>query len=94
MTIRNEATDQLFRSILNLRTEEECYAYFEDLCTIQEVQYLAQRLEAARLLSEGMSYQKIAEQTEMSTATIGRVSRCLHYGSGGYQTALERLKED
>ena len=92
MTIRSEAMDQLFHSILNLQTVEECYDYFEDLCTIKEVQDMAQRLEAARLLSEGMSYQKIAEQTEMSTATIGRVSRCLHYGSGGYQVALERLK--
>ena len=91
MNIRNEATDRLFRSILNLKTIEECYDYCEDLCTIKEVQDMAQRLEAARLLSQGMSYQKIAEQTEMSTATIGRVSRCLHYGSGGYQTALERL---
>ena len=88
-----ESVDRLFQTILNLQTLEECYAYFEDICTIKEVQDMAQRLDTAILLSQGLSYQKIAEQVEVSSATIGRVSKCLNYGSGGYKTAIERLAE-
>ena len=86
-----ESVDRLFQTILNLQTLEECYAYFEDMCTIKEVQDMAQRLDTAILLSQGLSYQKIAEQVSVSSATIGRVSKCLHYGSGGYQSAIEKL---
>ena len=91
MKFHSESVDRLFRTILNLGSIEECYAYFEDLCTIKEVQDMAQRLDTAILLSEGVSYQKITQQVGISTATIGRVSKCLNYGSGGYRTAIERL---
>ena len=86
-----ESVDRLFRTILNLESIEECYAYFEDLCTIKELQDISQRLDPAILLSKGMSYQKIAEQVSVSSATIGRVSKCLNYGSGGYKNAIEKL---
>ena len=91
MLIRSESLDRLFQTILNLKTTQECYAYFEDLCTIKELQDMAQRLDTAILLAEGRSYQKITEAIDVSTATIGRVSKCLNYGSGGYRTAIERL---
>lgn len=86
-----ESVDRLFQTILNLQTLEECYEYFEDICTIKEILDMSQRLDTAILLSKGLSYQKIAEQVEVSSATIGRVSKCLNYGSGGYQKAIERL---
>lgn len=88
-----ESVDRLFQTILNLQTLEECYAYFDDLCTVKEILDMSQRLDTAILLAKGMSYQKIAEQVEVSSATIGRVSKCLNYGSGGYQTAIERLEQ-
>lgn len=94
MLRQNDSLDRLFQSFLNLESIEECYAYFEDLCTIKELSDMSQRLDAAILLSQGNSYQKIQEQVDISTATIGRVSKCLNYGSGGYQTAIEKLKED
>ena len=90
---RSEAMDRLFQSFLKLETVDECYAYFEDLCTIKELNDMAQRLEVAILLSKGLSYQKITEQVDVSTATIGRVSKCLNYGTGGYKTTLEKLEE-
>lgn len=86
-----ESVDRLFQTILNLQTLDECYAYFEDICTIKEILDMSQRLETAILLSKGLSYQKIAEQVAVSSATIGRVSKCLNYGSGGYQNAINRL---
>lgn len=92
MCFRSESIDRLFQTILDLKSIEECYAYFEDLCTVKELQDMAQRLDTAILLSEGMSYQKIAETVAVSTATIGRVSKCLNYGSGGYRTVIQRLK--
>lgn len=91
MKLRCESTDRLFQTILNLETIEECYAYFEDICTIKEIQDMSQRLDTAILLSKGLSYQKIAENVDVSTATIGRVSKCLNYGSGGYRTAIKKL---
>ena len=91
---RNPSMDRLFRTILNLETVDECYAYFEDLCTIKELSDMSQRLDAAVLLAQGMSYQKIMEQVDISTATIGRVSKCLNHGAGGYRTAIEKLKEE
>ena len=90
---RNESMDRLFQTFLNLQTIDECYAYFEDLCTIKELSDMSQRLDAAVLLAQGLSYQKIMEQVDISTATIGRVSRCLNYGTGGYRTAIEKLEE-
>ena len=89
--LQSESVDRLFQTILNLGSVEECYAYFEDLCTIKEVKDMAQRLDTAILLSQGYSYQKIMEHIEISTATIGRVSRALNYGTGGYRAAIEKL---
>ena len=94
MKFRSEAVDRLFQTFLNLESIEECYAYFEDICTVKEILDMAQRLETAILLSEGYSYQKIMEKVEISTATIGRVSKCLNYGTGGYRMAIEKLKEE
>lgn len=90
---RNKSVDRLFQTMLNLKTIEECYEYFADICTIKEVQDMAQRLDTAILLDEGLSYQKITEKIDVSTATIGRVSKCLNYGSGGYRSAIDKLKE-
>ena len=94
MAIRKESqTDALFRSILALESVEECYQYFEDLCTMKEIRDLSQRLEVAKLLDSGCSYQKAGEATGASSATIGRVKRCLNYGSGVYRFMLDRMKE-
>lgn len=87
-----KSVDRLFQTFLNLQTLEECYAYFEDICTIKEIFDMAQRLDTAILLSQGLSYQKIADQVEISSATIGRVSKCLNYGTGGYKKAIEQLQ--
>ena len=89
-----ESVDRLFQTILSLQSLEECYAYFEDLCTVKEILDMSQRLDAAVLLAQGMSYQRIMEQVDISTATIGRVSKCLNYGAGGYKAAIEKLKEE
>ena len=93
MHLKTESMDRLFETILNLNTKEECRAYLEDLCTVKELQDMAQRLDAAILLSQGYSYKKIMESVNISTATIGRVSKCLNYGTGGYRTVIENLIE-
>ena len=90
---RNESILRLFRAITSIENVEECGAFFEDLCTIKELQDMAQRFDAAILLSRDYSFQKISEQVGMSTATITRVNRCLNYGSGGYRLAIERLEK-
>ena len=84
----------LFAAILQLKDVEECHKFFEDICTVQEVKVMAQRLDAAVLLDEGAGYQQISEQVGISTATISRVSRCLNYGAGGYRMAIDRMKEE
>ena len=91
---RTEQTDQLFRSILALRDVDECYRYFEDLCTVKEVLTFAQRLEVARMLANGQSYQQTIAKTGASSATISRVKRCLDYGDGGYATILSRIASE
>ncbi len=88
--LKNPQTDRLARAFLNLKDEEECYRLFEDLFTIREIQDLSQRLEVARMLSQGSTYTEIVQQTGMSTATIGRVNRALNYGADGYRRVLER----
>ncbi len=88
---RSAETDVLFRSILALENVEECYRYFEDLCTVREVQSIGQRLAVARMLANGQSYQQTIAETGASSATISRVKRCLDYGAGGYQIVLDRL---
>ncbi len=89
--LRNESTTRLFETIRNLSDVEECYAFFEDLCTIKEIQDMTQRFDTAILLDEGMSYQEIAKKVGVSTATISRVNRCLEYGAGGYRNALDKI---
>ena len=89
-----EENRSFFRAILSLETEEECAAFFEDVCTIKEIQDISQRLAVADMLNEGEKYQTIEEKTGASTATISRVNKCLNYGTGGYRTILERMKSD
>lgn len=83
--------DSLFEAILVLENEEECYRFFEDICTVAELKSLAQRLEVAKMLRVDATYGAIAERTGASTATISRVKRALNYGADGYKTILERL---
>ncbi len=89
-----EDAQKLFRAILSLKNEDECVAFFEDICTIKEIQDLSQRLAVAQMLNEGEKYQKIEDVTGASTATISRVNKCLNYGSGGYRMVLDKLKEN
>jgi TrpR-related protein YerC/YecD len=90
----NEDMDYLFQGILTLETVEECYAFFEDICTIKELQAMAQRFRVAQQLYDKRNYNEIQADTGASSATISRVNKCLLYGSGGYVTALQRLEED
>ncbi len=89
--LRNPLADQLFRGVLQLRTVEECYRFFEDVCTIGEVKALAQRFAVARMLDQGKTYKEIAARTGASSATISRVRRFLTYGADGYALVLRRL---
>ena len=92
--LKNENTDLLFKAILTLKTVDECYAFFDDLCTVAELKAMSQRYAVARMLDEGEIYTKIVDQTGASTATISRVNRALNYGSDGYALTIERLKEN
>ncbi len=89
--IRTESVDYLFDAILSLKDKEECYTFFEDVCTINELLSLSQRLEVAKMLREQKTYLEIAEKTGASTATISRVNRSLNYGNDGYDMVCERL---
>ena len=89
--LRNKEVEMLFDAILSLKTREECYAFFEDACTVKEILDIAQRLRAADMLSRGENYVEVGRATGMSTATISRVKKCLDYGRGGYALVLERL---
>lgn len=94
MALRHsEQTDVLFRAILSLESVEECYQFFEDLCTVKEVLAFSQRLTVARQLDEGLSYHQTIAATGASSATISRVKACLDYGAGGYRMVLDRLAE-
>ena len=90
--LHNSDVDALFEAVLSLETLEECYAFFEDACTIKEILDISQRLKAAKMLSSGANYADVSRETGMSTATISRVSKCLEYGAGGYKTAIERTE--
>ncbi|HET7616430.1 MAG TPA: YerC/YecD family TrpR-related protein [Bacillales bacterium] len=92
--LRGQSLDQLFEAIMSLKDKEECYRFFDDLCTMGEIQSLAQRLEVARMLQEGFTYHKIEAETGASTATISRVKRCLNYGNDGYQMTLDRIRNE
>jgi TrpR-related protein YerC/YecD len=89
--LKDELLDRLFDAILQLKTRDECYQFFEDLCTVAELKSLAQRLEVAKMLQENRTYGEIAGRTGASTATISRVKRCLNYGADGYKLVLDRL---
>ena len=91
--LRSAQHDELFSGILQLQTVEECYAFFEDICTVNELKALSQRLQVAKMLRAGDSYETIVEETSASTATISRVKRCLVYGADGYTLVLDRLAE-
>jgi TrpR-related protein YerC/YecD len=91
--LRGKELDQLFNAVLTLKNLEECYLFFDDLCTVNEIQSLAQRLEVARMLQKGNTYHKIETETGASTATISRVKRCLNYGNDTYGLVLNRLEE-
>ncbi|MCI5898717.1 MAG: YerC/YecD family TrpR-related protein [Anaerovoracaceae bacterium] len=92
--LKSKETDALFQAILSLQTKEECYRFFEDICTIKEVQAISQRLHVAELLSQKKTYNEIEEITKASTATISRVNRCLSYGSDGYHIVLKRMNKE
>ena len=89
--LHTDAVDHLFDAILCLKTKEECYTFFEDVCTINEILSLSQRFEVAAMLRSGKTYLEIAEKTGASTATISRVNRSLNYGNDGYDMVFERL---
>lgn len=89
--IHSENTENLFKAILLLENADECARFFEDICTIKELQDLTQRFQVAKMLKEGISYQEICKKTGASTTTISRVNRCLVYGGGGYSAVLEKL---
>ncbi|WP_342429291.1 YerC/YecD family TrpR-related protein [Neobacillus sp. FSL H8-0543] len=92
--LRGKELDQLFKAVLSLKDLDECYRFFDDLCTINEIQSLSQRLDVARMLREGNTYHKIEAETGASTATISRVKRCLNFGNDTYEMVLARVKEE
>ncbi|TCS80469.1 YerC/YecD family TrpR-related protein [Pectinatus cerevisiiphilus] len=89
--LKDELNDHLCEAVLSLKNIEECYQFFEDICTISEIKAMAQRLEVAAMLRQGHIYEKIVSRTGASTATISRVKRCLNYGADGYNLVLDRL---
>jgi TrpR-related protein YerC/YecD len=92
-SLKTDAVDQLFDAVLCLKNREECYLFFEDICTVNELMSLSQRFEVAKMLRDQKTYLDIAEKTGASTATISRVNRSLNYGNDGYDMVFERLKE-
>ncbi len=92
--INEDYNSNLYKALLSLQTEEECKKFFDDICTIGELNSIAQRLEVARLLDKEETFVEIGEKTGASSATISRVNRCIRYGEGGYKIVLDRLKEN
>ena len=88
--MKSDQADSFFKAVLTLETMEECYRFFEDVCTIKEVQSIAQRLEVAKLLKSGKTYNEIEEATGASTATISRINRSLNYGADGYNIVFKK----
>lgn len=91
--VKSRETDRLFEAILSLQSVEECYRLFDDLCTYNEVVAMAQRFQVAEMLAKGVTFTNISEKTGVSSATITRVNRCVHYGAGGYRLVHDRLKD-
>ena len=92
--MKSEETDHLFKAILSLKTEEECYRFFDDLCTFSEIEAMSQRFEVASLLADGKTFTQISQKIGVSSTTITRVNKCLCYGADGYKLLLERAKEE
>ena len=92
--LNSKPIEKLFEAILLLESKEECLKFFEDVCTIKELQDMSQRLDVALQLKKGKSYQEISKNTGASTTTISRVNRCLMYGNGGYKAILDKLSEE
>ncbi|MGL5380785.1 YerC/YecD family TrpR-related protein [Clostridium sp.] len=91
--LKNDELDLFFEAVLKLQNIDECYNFFEDVATINELKALAQRIHVATMLKEKRVYTEIAEKTGASTATISRVNKCLNYGTGGYNLVLDRIEE-
>ena len=91
---KRDDIDKLFQAILMLENEEDCYRFFEDICTINEIHAIAQRLEVAKLLNEKKTYNEIEEMTGASTATISRINKCLVYGADGYKLVLSKMAHE
>ena len=89
-SFHNEYTDKLMDTISKLKTKDECYDFFEDVCTIKEILDMSKRLEAAKLLNDGLNYKDIIKKIGLSTATLSRVSKALNYGTGGYKRAIKK----
>lgn len=92
--LKRDDIDELFDAVLTLEDREDCYRFFEDICTINEIHAIAQRLQVAKLLSQKKTYSEIESITNASTATISRINKCLMYGADGYRQVLERLGEN
>lgn len=90
---KRDDIDELFKAVLTLKDEEDCYRFFEDICTINEIHAIAQRLQVAKLLNQKKTYNEIEEATTASTATISRINKCLIYGADGYKRVLKRLDD-
>ena len=90
---KNIPSQELVNAILSLKNEEECINFLNDICTIQELEKMSQRLEAAILLTEGCTYEQVIEKTKISSTTLSRVSRCIRYGDGGYKKTIEKMKQ-
>ncbi len=91
---KRDDIDELFDAVLTLEDREDCYRFFEDICTINEIHAIAQRLQVAKLLSKKKTYSEIEGITKASTATISRINKCLVYGADGYKRVLERLEKE
>jgi TrpR-related protein YerC/YecD len=92
--LKDGLLDRLFEAIMLLKDTEECYRFFEDICTVAELKALAQRLEVAKMLEANYTYGEIASKTGASTATVSRVKKCLNFGADGYKLVLDRLPEN
>lgn len=92
--LKDSSVDELFEAILSLESVEECHQFFEDLCTINEIISLSQRLSVAKKLDEGKTFTAITAETGASSATIGRVNKCLSYGTGGYRKIIDKIKSE
>lgn len=89
-SFHNELTEKLMDTIVSLKTKSDCYDFFEDVCTIKEIIDMSKRLEAAKLLNQGLSYKEVIDKIGLSTATLSRVSKALNYGTGGYKKAITK----